>query len=81
MCADVWTVGRNKSEAARRVTQRAGTLAPEQAVLFTCPECDEPLRVESVAVHHDHATVTFVCAHHGYFTFVDDHGLTPARTA
>lgn len=78
MCGDVWTIGRNKSEAARRITQQAGTHSPEQAVLFTCPQCDEPLGFESVVVQHDHATVTFTCADHGYFTFADDNQLIPA---
>lgn len=79
-CGDVWTMGRDKAEAARRVTQREGTHEPEQAVLFTCPECQAALTFEDVTVHEKYAIVTFACATHGHFTFTDDHGLTPART-
>lgn len=73
-------MGRDKPEAARRVTQREGTQESEEAMLFTCPQCTAPLTFEDVTVDANHAIVTFACAEHGHFTFTDDHGLSPART-
>lgn len=80
-CGDVWTIGVNKSEAARRITHGPHTHAPEQAIIFTCPECNAPLTLDRVVVGQSVTTVTFGCSMHGHFTLTDQKGLTPARIA